>query len=263
MNSLSKVIVVAGPTASGKSDFAVELAHQNNGEVISADSRQVYIDLDIGTGKITKEEMKGVPHHMLNVVAVGDEFSVAEYARRALPILADILARGKTPIICGGTGQYIDALIYDIETPGVSANKQLRDELEKKDVDELYAELAEKDPFSADRVDRYNKVRLIRALEIVYELGSVPPLREPKLLYGTELIDEVKEIKAKCFTSTQMKRFGLEYEIIGKYLEGIFTLDEMKEELVTKSMQYVKRQDTWNKKYPKDTNLELHIIEVK
>lgn len=288
MNALHKVIVVAGPTASGKSDFAVELALKNGGEVISADSRQVYKGLDIGTGKITKEEMKGVPHHMLDIVNVGDEFSVAEYARIAKPILEDILARGKTPIICGGTGQYIDALIYDTETPGVPANHDLRNELEKKDVDELYAELAEKDPFSADRVDRYNKVRLIRALEIVYELGSVPPLKEAKLLYPTVMylltpsrerihektterllkrfnggmLEECKAVIASGISHEQLDKLGLEYRYMSRHLRGELSYDEMVNTLKEKTNQYAKRQVTWLKKYPKDANIELHIVEV-
>ena len=275
MNEKQKVIVVAGPTASGKSDFAVELARKENGEIISADSRQVYKGLDIGTGKITQEEMRGIPHHMLDIISPGDEFSVAEYARRGKHVLEEILSRGKTPIICGGTGQYIDALIYDTEVPAVPPNKTLREELEEKDVDNLYRELAEKDPYRADTIDRYNKVRIIRALEIAHELGFVPPLHVPKLSYETEfylmapsrdilreriekrlekrltigMIDEVKKVKEKGCTSKQMKRFGLEYDIIGKFLEGTLSEEEMKSEIVTKSMQYAKRQDTWNKKY--------------
>lgn len=275
MSDKQKIIVVAGPTASGKSDFAVQLALERNGEIISADSRQVYKGLDVGTGKITQEEMKGVPHYMLDVVDVGQEFSVAEYARTAKPILEDILTRGKIPIICGGTGQYIDALIYDVELPTVPPNQKLREELEKKSIDELYTELAEKDPYRADTVDRYNKVRLIRALEIVHDLGHVPELKEPELLYDIELylmhptrevlrtrvekrlekrlsigmVDEVKSVMKQGYTSEQMKRFGLEYEIIGKYLEGKLNEQEMNTELINKTMQYAKRQDTWNKKY--------------
>ncbi len=269
------IIVVAGPTASGKSDFAVELALKHNGEIISADSRQVYKGLDIGTGKITQSEMKNIPHHMLDVVSINDEFSVATFKALATPILQDILARNKTPIICGGTGQYIDALIYDVEPPKVGPNHELRKSLESKNEDELFAELAEKDPYRADTVDRYNKVRLIRALEIVYELGFVPPLHTPKLLYETEfylmspsrellrtriterlekrlavgMIEEVKNIHEQGFDSEKMKRFGLEYESIAKYLEGKITEEEMKQDIVTKSIQYVKRQETWNKKY--------------
>jgi tRNA dimethylallyltransferase len=275
MNQKPHVIVVTGPTASGKSDFAVALALKYNGEIISADSRQVYKGLDIGTGKVTPEEMKGIPHHMLDVVRVGDQFSVAEYARRAKPIMEDISARGKTPIICGGTGQYIDALIYDIETPPVPPNRTLREELEKKDVDELYRELAEKDPYRADDVDRYNKVRLIRALEIVHELGFVPPLHAPRLLYETELylmnpsrelirqriekrllvrlengmLDECKRLLANGITHEQLEKLGLEYRYMSRHLRGEITYAEMAEELKNKICQYAKRQDTWNKKY--------------
>lgn len=275
MGKSKRIIVVVGPTASGKSDFAVDLALKKNGEIISADSRQVYKGLDIGTGKITKEEMKDVPHHMLDVASIYDDFSVAEYARLARPILEDILSRGKTPIICGGTGQYIDALIYDMEVPSVPPNKKLREELEKKNVDELYAELLVKDPKRASEIDKHNKVRLVRALEIAYALGSVPPLSEPELIYDTEfyllsptreilrerigkrlekrlaqgMIDEVKWLMEKGYNSDTMKRFGLEYEIIGKFLEGTITEEDMRQEIVTKSMQYAKRQDTWNKRY--------------
>lgn len=275
MNESKKIIVVAGPTASGKSDFAVELALQTNGEIVSADSRQIYKGLDIGTGKITRNEMKGVPHHMLDVTEPGEPFSVAEYKKQALPIVEDILARGKTPIICGGTGQYIDALIYETDLPPVPPNETLREELEKKDVDELFTELAAKDPYRADTVDRYNKVRLIRALEIVHELGFVPPAKEEKLLYTTEfylmnptretlrtriekrlekrlqggMIDEVKQLLKKDWSETELKRFGIEYEIIGQFLRSEITEEQVRESIVTKSMQYAKRQETWNKKY--------------
>lgn len=275
MKKKGAVIVVAGPTASGKSDFAVQLALERNGEIISADSRQVYTGLDIGTGKITKEEMKGVPHHMLDVIGIGEEFSVAEYARLARPILEDILSRGRTPIICGGTGQYIDALIYGGEPPAVPPQSELRKELERKSAEELYTELLEKDPARAASIDSHNKVRLVRALEIVSELGSVPPLPEPKLLYETEfylmspardllreriakrlekrlqkgMVEEVKWVMGQGHNSDTMKRFGLEYVAIGKFLEGKISEEQMRTELVNKSMQYAKRQDTWNKKY--------------
>jgi tRNA dimethylallyltransferase len=275
MNENRKIIVVAGPTASGKSDFAVALARKENGEIISADSRQVYRGLDIGTGKITQEEMNGVPHYLLDVVNVGDEFSVAEYAKLAKPILEDIFSRGKTPIICGGTGQYIDALIYDIKMPAVPPNKTLRENLEEKDVDELYKELAEKDPYRADAVDRYNKVRLIRALEIVSELGHVPVLPDPELLYETEfymlhparelirqrierrlfsrldngMLDECKKLLESGVTHEQLEKLGLEYRYMSRRLRGEISYEQMVEELKNKICQYAKRQETWNKKY--------------
>ncbi len=134
-----EIIIVVGPTASGKSDFTVELALKVNGEIISSDSRQVYKGLDIGTGKITEEEMKGVKHHMISVYDLDEDVSVARFARDAAPILKDIMSRGKTPIICGGTGQYIDALIFDTKIPAVGPNKKLRAELEKLSTEELVA----------------------------------------------------------------------------------------------------------------------------
>lgn len=275
MNESRKVIVVAGPTASGKSDFAVDLALKENGEVISADSRQVYRKLDIGTGKITSEEMKGVPHHMLDVVDVEEEFSVAEYARRAKPIMEDIWSRGKTPIICGGTGQYIDALIYDVEVPPVPPNDELRKEMDRKTVDELFAELAGKDPYRADTIDRHNKVRIIRALEIANELGYVPPLHEPTLLYATEfylmnpsrellrqriekrllsrldagMLNECKKLLEQGVTHERLEQLGLEYRYMSRHLRGELSHEDFITELKNKIGQYAKRQETWNKKY--------------
>jgi tRNA dimethylallyltransferase len=275
MNENRRVIVVAGPTASGKSDFAVQFALEHDGEIVSADSRQIYKGLDIGTGKITREEMKGVPHHMLDVTDVKNDFSVSEYQKLAKPILEDILARGKTPIICGGTGQYIDALIYDTEMPPVPPNKSLREELDRKTIDELYAELAEKDPYRADTVDRYNKVRLVRALEIVHELGHVPPQHAPKLLHETDfyimhpsrelirhriekrlitrlengMLDECKRLLEHGVSHERLEKLGLEYRYMSRYLRGEISYEQMTEELKNKICQYAKRQETWNKKY--------------
>jgi len=283
MKSPQKIIVVAGPTASGKSDFAVELALSQSkgldplidGEIISADSRQLYKGLDIGTGKITHEEMKGVPHHMLSVYELDEDVSVARYARDSTPILQDIFSRNKTPIICGGTGQYIDALIYDTQIPTVEPNKKLREELERETTEELFQQLSRQDLDRAQSVDKHNRVRIIRALEIIDALGTVPKLEAPKLKYETTIylmnlsrellreritrrlekrlaegmIEEVKGIMSQGYTSTTMKKFGLEYVTIGKYLEGVSNEEKMKEELITKSMQYAKRQQTWNKKY--------------
>ena len=273
--STPRIIVVAGPTASGKSDFAVELALKNKGEIISADSRQVYRGLDIGTGKITKDEMKGVPHYMLDIVDVADIFSVAKYAELALPIIEDILARGKTPIICGGTGQYIDVLIYTTETPHVEPNAILRNKLEKRPVEELYQELVKRDPRRAHGIDKYNKVRIIRALEIVETLGAVPEQEAPSLRYDmkfylmnpsrelvrqriekrllarldTGMLEECKKLLASGTTHEQLERLGLEYRYMSRYLQNIISYDEFVTQLKNKSCQYAKRQETWNKKY--------------
>ncbi len=275
MSNKPHVIVVIGPTASGKSDFAVEYALAHNGEIISADSRQVYRGLTIGTGKITTEEMNGVKHHMLDVYDIDEDVGVARFARDASPILIDILSRNKTPIICGGTGQYIDALMYKTSLPKVPPNKTFREKLEKKTTEELFAIVQKKDPRRASTIDRHNRVRLIRALEIIESIGTVPSQDTPTLLYPTTMylmsptretlrtritqrlekrlkegmIDEVRLLMEKGYTSSSMKKFGLEYVTIGKYLEGILTDEQMKKELIAKSMQYAKRQETWNKKY--------------
>lgn len=288
------VIVVAGPTASGKSDFAVELALSKSrnvapfvdGEIISADSRQIYRGLDIGTGKITNTEMKGVPHHMIDVYNIDQEedISVSQYVRDARPILEDIITRGKTPIICGGTGQYIDALIFDTAIPKVAPNKKLREEYEKKSKEELFEEINIKDPIRAAKIDKYNRVRLIRALEIIETLGRVPVLVPQKFRYpthiyllspsrellrkrvtlrltmrlGSGMIDEVRHIMEQGYTSEGMKKFGLEYATIGKFLEGKRTEDQMIDDLTNKTMQYAKRQETWNKRYaPHATRIEV------
>lgn len=281
MMKKQEIIVVVGPTASGKSDFAVTLAKEINGEIISADSRQTYKGLDIGTGKITKKEMCGVPHHMLDVCNLNDTFSVAEYKRLALPILNDIISRGKIPIICGGTGQYIDSLIFDTSFPQVAPNKKLREKLEQKNTEELYGLLFKKDPRRAQEIDTHNRVRIIRALEIIESLGKVPSQKIPQLIYKTTIyllaptreqireritmrlhkrlklgmVEEVKNTIQQGHSSEAMKKFGLEYVAIAKYLEGKITDKEMQQEIITKSMQYAKRQDTWNKKYLSEAKL--------
>ena len=270
-----QIIVVAGPTASGKSDFAVELALKHKGEIISADSRQVYKGLDIGTGKITKAEMKGIPHYMLDVLDANQEFSVAEYKKIALPILEDILARDKTPIICGGTGQYIDALIFTSEVPKVLPNTTLRKELEARTVESLYEELATKDRRRADMIDKKNKVRLIRALEVVASLGEVPELTPQKLRYPTTfyllqpsrsvsrerterrllkrieggMLEECKKLLTEGADPVWLEKLGLEYRYMSRHLRGEITYEEFVEILRHKTFQYAKRQDTWNKKY--------------
>lgn len=271
-----KIFVVAGPTASGKSDFAVELALAHNGEIISADSRQLYKGLDIGTGKITYDEMKGVRHCMLDVCDIDQEFSVADYKALALPLVNDILARGKTPIICGGTGQYIDALIFTITLPEVPPNKELRQELEQKSTEKLYESLMQKDKVRAQNIDKHNRVRIMRALEIINTLGKVPVQTESTFRFPTKLylmnpsrqllreritsrlekrlkigmIEEVQNLLEKGYNDEKtLKRFGIEYFVIGEYLKHKISLPEMKSILINKSMQYAKRQQTWNKKY--------------
>jgi tRNA dimethylallyltransferase len=275
MNSLPKIIVVAGPTSSGKSDFAVELALTCNGEIISADSRQIYRGLDIGTGKITEEEMKGVKHYMLDICDINETFSVKEFRDRTLPIIDDILARGKTPILCGGTGYYIDAVIYENTLPETQIARPLEEELQHHTTKELYEIVTKKDPKRASAIDKHNRIRLIRALEIIETHGKVDELPKPILRFDVDfyLLNPSKELLEERVHKRLLKRFdasmlqemqsliaqgyeiatlakrGIEYKWMATYLEGAITFDELIERLRIATWQYAKRQRTWNKKY--------------
>jgi tRNA dimethylallyltransferase len=164
-----KVIAVVGPTATGKSDFAVELARVFDGEIVSADSRQIYRGMDLGTGKIMPDEMHGIPHHLLSFTSPNRKyFSVAQYTKRAHSAISDILSRGKLPIIVGGTGFYIDALTGNLKLPDVPPNLELRKTFVGQSADALFSQLQKLDPERASRIDPKNRVRLIRALEIFH-----------------------------------------------------------------------------------------------
>jgi len=166
-----------GQTSTGKSDFAVEVARQINGEIISADSRQVYKGMDLGTGKITKKEMNGVPHHLLDIYSPPKIFTVNEFQKLANKKIEEILTKGKVPIICGGTGFYIDAVVDGNIFPNVPPNKKLREKLSKKSAPELLKILTKLDKNRAINIDKNNPVRLIRAIEIAKALGFVPALK--------------------------------------------------------------------------------------
>lgn len=275
MSTLPHLIVVAGPTSSGKSDFAVELAHRCNGEVISADSRQVYRGLDIGTGKITEEEMEGIPHHMLDICDINESFSVKQFRDKTLPIISDIISRGKTPILCGGTGYYIDAVIYENTLPDTQIARPLEDELKDLPTEELYALVEAKDPKRASAIDRHNRIRLIRALEIIETHGQVQKLEKPVFRFNVDfyLLNPSKELLEERVHKRLLKRFdagmlqemqsliaqgyeiatlakrGIEYKWMAVYLEGTISFDELIERLRIATWQYAKRQRTWNKKY--------------
>ncbi len=271
-----KLIVILGPTASGKSDTAVMLAKKFGGEVISADSRQVYRGLDIGSGKITKREMKGVPHYLLDVASPKRAFSVARFKRLAERKVDDILKRGKVPIICGGTGFYIQAIVDDLVFPEVPPNKELRIKLEKKTSDELFKILKKKDPRRAEEIDCKNPHRLIRAIEVAQALGSVPrksahtnarhynilqigikaddeKLKEKiynriiaRLRVG--MLAEIKNLHEKGLSWKRMEALGLEYRFLSRHLRGKIAKDEMIEQLNIATRQFAKRQKTWFKR---------------
>lgn len=288
----SKIIVVYGPTSSGKSDHAVKLAlglksdQDIDCEIVSADSRQVYTELNLLSGKITQTEMQGMPHHMLSVTSVANTYSASDYANDASKIVLEVLAKNKTPIICGGTGFYIQALINKLNNkilPKVSPNKELREKLNKLSTTELFELLKNKDADRANNIDSKNKVRLIRALEIIEVLGNVPQIHKqgPSLLkksayefeyIGLDLeneklkdrikkrldqridegmVDEAKKVY-ELIGSDKMKDLGLECKYTALFIEKEISLDELKHILATKIWQYAKRQRTWFKAKIKD-----------
>src|SRR3990167_10573720 len=169
-----RILCIAGPTASGKSSRAIEEALKRDGEIISVDSRQVYHGLDIGTEKITKEEMRGIPHHLIDIRDPKESYSAGDFVADATRLITEISGRGKLPILVGGTHLYFDALLSGLPT-GVDANPVLREELEKLPTEELFARIRQRDPRRAAELDPKNRRRLIRALEIIDSLGTVPP----------------------------------------------------------------------------------------
>ena len=272
---MQKAYVIVGPTTSGKSAFAIRLARKRGGEVISADSRQVYRDMDIGTGKVTKKEMAGIPHYLLSVADPRRRYSVARYQRDAARTLQSILVRGKTPIICGGTGLYIDALVEGTFLPSVPPNPALRKKLETISIEKLFALLKKKDAARAKSIDWHNPRRLIRAIEIAEALGKVPRMqkRAPEGIkfewIGIDLPDkklkkkihlrllsrmrggmlaEVKRLHTRGLSWKRMESFGLEYRWLARYLQNKITKEEMLEKLELDIWHYAKRQRTWFKR---------------
>lgn len=268
-----KLLVILGATAVGKSAIAVNLARAYNGEVISADSRQVYRGADIGTGKITAAEMRGVRHHLLDVVSPTESYSVEEWRRAALEAIDDITEREKLPIVCGGTGFYIQALVDNVSFPEVPPNKELRKKLEGKPASDLFSALKAKDERRAQEIGAHNPRRLIRALEIADALGKIPEQKSEPLFetlqMGIQLprdilrekinlrlekrlkdgmVEEAKELHANGLSFERMDELGLEYRYLAMFLRGDISYDEMKEKLATEIYRYAKRQETWFKR---------------
>lgn len=280
MKAKPKIIAIVGQTATGKSAYAVKLAlrlssgqAKKGAEIVSADSRQVYTGLDIGSGKITKREMAGIPHHLLDVALPSRQFSVAEFKTLAEQAIDDILKRGKVPILVGGTGFYIDAIVNGTVHPEVKPNLKLRTTLEKHPAETLFKKLQKLDQARAKTIDRHNKVRLIRAIEIAKALGKVPKIKsKPKYeveMIGLTLPDqelkeriskrlkarikqgmiaEAKNLHSKGLSWKRMRELGLEYRFIADYLTGKLSKKEMIEKLEIAINQYAKRQMTWFKR---------------
>lgn len=271
MAAKPKIIVIVGPTASGKTALAIELAKHFNGEIISADSRQVYRGMDIGTAKVTEAEMQGVPHHLLDVADPMDNYTAADFKRDAGQAIADIISRRKLPIVCGGTFFYIDALLERSILPEVEPNPALRAALEEKSAAALFAELEKLDLDRARDIDQNNKRRLIRAIEIATALGKVPSPSSSDspydaLIIGLEvdmsdhgeklrrrilerlnngMVAEVEGLLEQGITHDRLESLGLEYRYISRYLRGLLTYEAMIDELAAKSRQFAKRQMTW------------------
>lgn len=270
-----KIIVILGQTATSKSDFAVEVAKKINGEIISADSRQVYKGMDLGTGKVTKKEMGGIPHFMLDIISPKNKtFSASQFQKMANKKIKEILDKKNIPIVCGGTGYYIDSLINSLPFPEVLPNKKLRRELETKDATELFGILKKIDKNRAKNIDAKNKVRLIRAIEIAQELGQVPKLKKTKKEFETikiglafpdnelkrriyerlikrikkGMIKEVEKLHESGVSWKKLESFGLEYRYVSFYLQKKMTKEEMIEKLFSAIWHFAKRQKTWWKK---------------
>ncbi|ETB63641.1 TPA: tRNA (adenosine(37)-N6)-dimethylallyltransferase MiaA [Candidatus Nomurabacteria bacterium] len=276
----NKIIVILGQTATGKSDFAVEIAKIIKGEIISADSRQVYKGMNIGSGKITKKEMGKIPHFLLDVVHPKKVFSVSNFQKIALKEIKNIKKRNKIPIICGGTGFYIDSIVNGNIFPEVPPNKKLRKELVTKTKEELFNILKKLDKNRAENIDRNNPVRLIRAIEIAKSLGRIPSPKQglgPNLgpKFGTlkigltlppqilkekiktrllsrikkGMIKEIKDLHDKEKISwKRLESFGLEYRYVSYFLQSKMTKNEMIEKLNIEIWHYAKRQNTWFKR---------------
>lgn len=271
-----KVLNIVGQTASGKTSLSLWLAAKFNGEIISADSRQVYRGMDIGSGKVTHEEMGAVAHHLIDVADPNEKYTVADFVRDGREAIAAITKHGALPIIAGGTFFYSDALLGKVSLPNVSPNEALRTMLAGKSHDELYSLLEEKDPRRAATIDRHNPARLIRALEIIDAVGAVPELVESAPLYDVltlgiiidkeqlhknihtrlnerfeqGMIDEVTSLHTQGVSWERLESFGLEYRRIAEYLQGEMTLEEMKDRLEIDIRQFAKRQMTWLKRDP-------------
>ena len=269
-----KIIVVLGPTSSGKTALSVELAKKHNGEIVSADSRQVYRGMNLGTGKVAKKEMCGIPHHLLDVVSPKKVFTVSEYAELAKKAINDIVSRGKVPIVCGGTGFYIDTLTRGTVLPEVPPNLTLRKKLEKKSVSQLFTMLEKLDKRRAESIDKNNPVRLVRAIEIATALGEVPLLSKNEAPYETlrigldmpdsilqsrialrlkerlkaGMLREARGLHKKGVSWRRMGQFGLEYRAMADYLTGKIERKEFEENLTRDIWSYAKRQRVWWKR---------------
>ena len=279
MNSKKRIILVAGPTASGKSKEAIRLAKEHGGEVISVDSRQVYRQLNIGTEKITLEEMDGIPHHLIDIREPSESYSAGEFVQDARRLIDEITSRGNVPILAGGTHFYFDALLFGL--PEIPQDVQLREELESLSPKELLAEIKEKDPERFEALDPANRRRLVRAVEIIRTRGRVPARKVESTEYEPEwvvinperevlraridtrlsealsngLIEEVIKVRA-IVGDERLNELGLEYKTIGEYLRGERAKESLHSALSSKLWHYARHQKAWLRKLHTEQDTE-------
>ena len=277
-----KVIVICGPTASGKTALSIELAKKINGEIISSDSMQIYKDMDIGTAKPTKQEMQEIKHYLLDFVEPDQRYSVAQFKKDAEKAIEEILAKNKVPIIVGGTGLYVDSLIYGIEYQEIELDKKYRDELEeraqKEGLETLYEQAKKIDPQAIEKISANDKKRILRILEIYHSTGKTKTQQEIEsrknevkydykvfalniereklyerinkrvdIMIKQGLIQEVENLCSK-YTEFPTAMQGLGYKEVVEYLQGKISEQEMIEKIKMETRRYAKRQLTWFRK---------------
>ncbi len=269
-----KIVVILGPTSSGKSLLAVQLAKRFGGEIISADSRQIYKGMDLGSGKITKKEMDGIPHHLLSIANPKRNFSAAQYQKMAEKIIIEINQRGHLPIICGGSAFYLQSLTEGLVLPKIRPDWKLRHSLQKKNPEELYKILQKIDPRRASQIEGKNLRRLVRAIEIIFKSKKVvPPLKkrgkfnfikialkikkeslhqrvQKRILERIKkgMIKETKTLKEKGLSWKRIESFGLEYRWTAQYLQKKITKSQMITAIYNDTIKLIKKQMVWFKK---------------
>ena len=277
-----KVIVICGPTASGKTALSIELAKKINGEIISSDSMQIYKDMDIGTAKPTKQEMQEIKHYLLDFVEPDQRYSVAQFKKDAEKAIEEILAKNKVPIIVGGTGLYVDSLIYGIEYQEIELDQKYREELEEKvqkeGLETLYEQAKKIDPQAIEKISANDKKRILRILEIYHSTGKTKTQQEIEsrknevkydykvfalniereklyerinkrvdIMIKQGLIQEVENLCSK-YTEFPTAMQGLGYKEVVEYLQGKISEQEMIEKIKMETRRYAKRQLTWFRK---------------
>lgn len=287
------ILILTGPTAVGKTALSIELAKILGGEIISADSMQIYRKMDIGSAKISQEEMDSVVHHMIDVVDPDEDFSVADFHDMASQIISDIHKRGKLAIVTGGTGLYLNSLVYDMDFGGTNSDPSIRKDLEEilndKGKDYLYSLLQDLSPDSAKRIHPNNTKRVIRAIEVYKTGGDMGDFsndlkynpkfdakiivlnRDRSILYDRinqrvdmmfdmGLLDEVKGLHQMGYTSQMQSMKGIGYKEVLEYFDGKMTLEESIDILKQGTRRYAKRQITWFKRYENALWLDLDKV---